>query len=94
MSGHTPGPWEVSLTGGRERAVFKVDDPGGQICKFPGPLFGRTAETKHANARLIAAAPDMLVALKQARDILTAHCNWQDVAFIDAAIAKAEGSNG
>ena len=69
MSKHTPGPWEVDITGGREKAVFKADDPGGQICKLPGALFEPSAEVRQANARLIAAAPDMLAALKSMTNI-------------------------
>ena len=89
MSEHTPGPWEASLTGGRERAVFKVGDAAGQICKLPGALWGPSGEEKEANAKLIAAAPEMLRALKHARD----NCLKHPDQLIDQAIAKAEGDN-
>jgi len=55
---HTPGPWTVG-EGDRELLVL-VDLGGcgdGLICSVARPRYG-------ANARLIAAAPDMLAALE------------------------------
>lgn len=57
MSGHTPGPWTISpvLTVDGERMVV-----GG-----PGKEFGLIAAvTEEADARLIAAAPELLEALR------------------------------
>jgi len=70
MSEHTPGPWAV----GPDLEV--VYEPNG--CRVTYPLSitsmkGRTDEDR-ANARLIAAAPEMLESLK---DLLTVmeHCD-------------------
>lgn len=55
MSAHTPGPWHVNENGRRVRVYSK----GGSriIAEIISP------EGLEANARLIAAAPDMLTAL-------------------------------
>ena len=90
---HTPGPWTVGITGGQERAVFQESDPCGHICKFPGSLWGPSAEEKTANARLIAAAPDMLAVLKALQEegpyMATRWIMLQD--RVSEVIAKAEG---
>lgn len=99
MSKHTPGQWTV--TGQSEAGRYiSVTAPHPQkngrktICRVPfsadpGPY------TDDADARLIAAAPDMYEALSVARDYLE-RCSIQDQAapmarIISAAIAKAEG---
>lgn len=57
MSNHTPGPW---LIDGRViRSKF-----GGQICMF-STWISQTANETDGNARLIAAAPELLEALQQ-----------------------------
>jgi hypothetical protein len=63
METHTPGPWHVTLT----RSTY------GHMVH--GPLMGPRDEGDHVcnafgepNARLIAAAPDLLAALKAAPD--------------------------
>ena len=96
----TPGPWEfleaddpngeynacrpLTISGGGDDLanIYSADDATVDI----------TRDAAIANARLIAAAPDLLAALKLVR-------NWgrvedlaqSEVASIDAAIAKAEG---
>lgn len=82
---HTAGPWAVNEDG------FKVEsenehgwvNDGWVVCVTEGP-------DKKSNARLIAAAPDLLGALKALRDEsmgFVPQCAEQ----VDAAIAKAEG---
>ena len=74
MSSHTPGPWHVNHAGGAKHGQeFKIseyfvyapetqDDVG--ICSdVIDPL---TQKPSKANARLIAAAPDLLAALESA----------------------------
>jgi hypothetical protein len=68
MSKHTPGPWFVdkapSTLGGNG---FSVHGHGGaaMICTaFPGGSTDRIESVAEANARLIAAAPDLLDALQ------------------------------
>lgn len=70
MSKHTPGPWTAHGTVVRAEGRF--------ICKvkrYPTPGYPDTGELaeeseqiKKANARLIAAAPDLLEALKRIMD--------------------------
>ena len=49
-------------------------------------------EEREANARLIAAAPELLEALNEAKQQITALCSAGDVPdSVNAAISKAEG---
>ena len=50
MSNHTPGPWKVN-----HGSVYTIDDK---------PITGSFATEREANARLIAAAPELLEALE------------------------------
>jgi len=59
MSAHTPGPWKVYGT--RSRTVWGEK----AICTVHGTR-NDIDEQRDANARLIAAAPDMLTALHEA----------------------------
>lgn len=109
MSKHTPGPWKVfdygeypgidSCTEPRRAIVVYSDDDD-----EPCGVCGETKEERIANARLIAAAPDMLEALKAAIDCrmvpfttaaeggASKYSRQVIVAdMIRAAIAKAEG---
>jgi len=87
---HTPGPW---ITRGPRR-VDQGDDyaivAGGEII---AEAFGRTSQNNFppsaANARLIAAAPDLLAALKEVVALSDRKHDAWDAAR--AAIAKAEG---
>ena len=92
MSKHTPGPWEAHL----DEAYFVTGPDRGRVAimthlKGAHGLGGRrSGDESAANARLIAAAPDLLEALT---DLL----GWQTLAPDDvvaaarAAITKAEG---
>ncbi len=105
---HTPGPWEVFIddSGGKwtgwplsidatsitDKTVVRT---GGQ---FPYKWDAKTSQTEAiANARLIAAAPDLLEALMDAVDAWETHCESGDMMQGDwvcdarAAIAKARG---
>jgi hypothetical protein len=92
MSKHTPGPWQVNgshiYTADPERALLaQVFNPGSKASDYP----------LVENARLIAAAPDLLEALIMVRDA-DDDCRKDGFremppparARIDAAIAKAE----
>jgi hypothetical protein len=81
QSKHAPGPWFVSET----LAV----GPAGQIIACV-----RTDHSQaQANARLIAAAPELLAALKRIRGSAKRNVvNPDEIFFVaDRAIAKAEG---
>ncbi len=104
---HTPGPWEVRRANRPTDGQFDwaigalVNDRQSCIAE----AFGRVAVDSYpdaeANARLIAAAPDLLEALKIARKCIAycrkAHKDAQSgegipvEIFLDAAIAKATG---
>lgn len=67
MSGHTPGPWEVGETISGRIKVFapakgEGDDWSRGWVAAPASQQGRAAMV--ANARLIAAAPELLAGLK------------------------------
>ena len=84
---HTPGPWTARRmhTGG-----FDIMDPRNRdvVTVYGG---GVETESREANARLIAAAPDLLDALKRARRYVAdlPIVGDDDLAVIDAAILKA-----
>ena len=99
MSEHTPGPWEEFID---ERGEVWVSGSNGWVC-YIGDMEDTTAED-HYNARLIAAAPDLLEALKEiakgegafSLDPLTfaenTIENMKEIA--QAAIAKVEAEPG
>ena len=68
MNKHTPGPWN------RIKGDRNVYSASGTVCKTPAIIGGGSAATNwEANARLIAAAPDLLEALEsvsQEHDLL------------------------
>lgn len=93
MSAHTPGTW---LAVGDW--VELVDDTRADICSvnpcdFGQSSYGRNDDEMRANARLIAAAPDLLEALQLVRDYVATMkgMGHQYQVEIDAAIAKAKG---
>ena len=57
---HTPGPWIANADGRSIEAKTNGVLPLTTICIFPNPTFPQDA----ANARLIAAAPELLDCLK------------------------------
>ena len=88
---HTPGPWWVTDSG--------VRDGGGFICaripaqRYEGQdeRFEREFAERIANCRLIAAAPDMLAALRAVMDPET---HWAEARRqVLTAIAKATGES-
>lgn len=91
MGEHTPGPWTVTKAevGYNFREVVA---PGfGVVCEV-----GDWSAHNEANARLIAAAPDLLAALKAAVAELDEKTYGEDLCFdhdqMRAAIAKAEAA--
>lgn len=86
---HTPGPWEVKQFGGPQ-----ISGPEGYaICTMWGALsVDELAGQDAANARLIAAAPELLGALDRAVQRLEG--DWaatEEVDMARAALAKARG---
>ena len=94
---HTPGPWLI----GGARYVYAAGQDGANICAVGEPRASTTVgytplelgskdnEEAYANARLIAAAPDMLALLKDLHS--HGYTTSQDHDRVAAMIAKAEG---
>lgn len=93
MSEHTPGPYNIGIPGGPAGPFWTVLNQQGTIVALQ--------VTTEANARLIAAAPDLLAAcyaalvpLEHAIDGQAMEGELERAASdIRAAIAKAEGTN-
>jgi len=93
---HTPGPWHLSnlaANGEQEICVSRSSELGGaSICVVES---SRRADTLLADARLIAAAPELLAVLKAIADhtrYMEEQDGWPEIQeAMDAAIAKAEG---
>lgn len=82
---HTPGPW--SLSPGRSTRVDLIDDKNGHAV---GEIVWVDAR-KPADARLIAAAPDMLEALEEIMKTIAGCQTEFYYQLARAAIAKAKG---
>ena len=105
MSKHTPGPWKAEETRdagkrpvieivGADRstdAVLKVADI---LIAGPNASHDSDGGTGRADAALIAAAPDLLVALEAWHKFMLDNYSKEDISFWDQtvnAIAKARG---
>ena len=100
---HTPGPWGIAVpeqTDAVQRLVtFEGSEYGQAVATIHGPGWGATQEGMQANARLIAAAPELLEILQT----ITSHAQETyphfesergqlEIAEALTAIAKATGS--
>lgn len=95
---HTPGPWEVDAI---DSTTIQIKAEGAVVAEVASAsAFTRLSEEQRANARLIAAAPELLDALQNFADQMDGCMNWPDttssqIALGDianiarAAIAKA-----
>lgn len=90
---HNPGPWYIDCQNESATIGYRaiVDNEGYTVCS-PSPM-------GQANARLIAAAPDLLAALKAFDDAFSHYCEGDpDSDEVSAlyqareAIAKATGN--
>ena len=87
MTEHTPGPWRVNPL-----VYMRVNAANSNVARISrehGDIEGE------ANARLIAAAPDLLAACEVALDAMLAH-DFGTLSLcpqLRAAIAKARGGN-
>jgi hypothetical protein len=98
---HTPGPWRIDAEYIRDVQAGQEDDPveiasTAEATLHGGHHFPPIGEQR-ANARLIAAAPELLMALKatagnirslREAKVCNTYDNWLEV--VEAAIAKAE----
>ncbi len=89
---HTPGPWnKVTNSSGR---TYRVEGCGETVASFPIMGTSIDVQENEANARLIAAAPELLQAITQIINDLPQRRDWLDPAleqYARAAIAKAKG---
>jgi hypothetical protein len=97
MSGYTPGPWHTKREG-LSTIYVEANIGGGWVQEVAACGPTETADQKEANARLIAAAPELLEALIQMvsvaeRDNWQAAISGRQMFLWDAkvAIAKARG---
>lgn len=98
MSKHTSGPWRVKTSGSEDdfvtRSVHGARSPGGDEVAFV-TTGSYNDDVEAANARLIAAAPELLAALSELVACVKGGGSdadtWQALRDADAAIAKAEG---
>lgn len=92
-AGHTPGPWLVGISG--NNAIHCVDarrpedDELIEICEVWG-TYKDTEETdvSHANARLIAAAPELLEALEECASDLEAEIEARRGAVLERTMER------
>ena len=99
MSGtkHTPGPWVED--GGAFYPAWALDEDGYNRKGYIAEMLNGYDESYHANAALIAAAPEMLVALESIAEFWNRDQNWgamneacwHAIETAEAAIAKAKG---
>lgn len=88
---HTPGPWAFIDPDGLAVRHPQVYSDTGAICNVTWLGDGRIDELR-ANARLIAAAPELLEALLDCREALRRTGHDGELAIVNAAIAKATGN--
>ena len=87
---HTPGPWNVLSESAFGRPYQIVAQDGTMITSW-GSICRRASAEGRANARLIAAAPELLYALEQVHDWWIHGDNGDfPEEEINAVIAKAE----
>ena len=111
MNDHTPGPWydvgPLYPDGAAHRVVTGGEQGLPHIAYVPKNAYAATEAEAHANARLIAAAPELLAAVEAlfpadhwARyygapltDVMTVEltCKREELLALKAAIAKAKG---
>jgi hypothetical protein len=93
-SKHTPGPWVAEIGG---QGSFMIEDSNARVLCQRAAWYSSMVDESEANARLIAAAPDLLAALIAIADQLERvgdtrrHKDGQYIDEARAAIAKAEG---
>lgn len=101
MSKHTPGPWIVGQPEDHPYMVQKMDDEEYWFHSIADCEVGEnmTEEEGKANARLIAAAPELLEALEDCLKFLEQENKryyrdgeWSEVTKAKSAIAKAKGN--
>jgi hypothetical protein len=81
---HTPGPWHLNEKLSRHNTAL-IYGPDDYLIADAGRIQKRSENETKANAALIAAAPDLLAALKLANEVMNDHFGITD---------NDEGGNG
>lgn len=91
---HTPGAWEVKIVEGNNHdEVYASIQPGVAFVGKIGVYKKKLSMEAKANAYLIAAAPELLEALKRAVQIMKDDDYFpQEYEGFEQAIARAEGA--
>ena len=91
---HTPGPWQLYTIDGvpRRQCLMVGGGRGGDlvVARMRTDYAAATLETLEANARLIAAAPDLLDALMKATILLKHACDDADALESQFAVETAD----
>lgn len=87
---HTPGPWRVVISDNGDRCEIEAANKDCVARAFAPFPFDTSWDERDANARLIAAAPELLEALQDLVD--TGFVGGPQLKRAQAAIAKATGS--
>lgn len=102
MTKHTPGPWMIGHPHPNNACVYIVADGAKEIATLFGPMYGLPdaggnfppSPERDANAHLIAAAPELLDALKAAHKCLLIRDDPRSgkaLKKVEDAIRHAEG---
>lgn len=99
MSAHTPGPWTADKL--QDQSAFNIfmqgyGSAGASVHHCSNATNCMGSLEVEANARLIAAAPELLAALQALADAVQTFTNatpadWSELAKANAAIAQATG---
>ncbi len=92
MNQHTPGPWEVAYYDKNGQAVVKSEHI--EIATCWHHCVGAIEKEMKANARLIAAAPELLEALKGILAVASVRIDDPRIAQWDAARAAIAIATG
>jgi hypothetical protein len=88
--GYTPGPWRINRI-----AATNIESPNGRSVAATGGFQDGTEDsflTNQANARLIAAAPELVEALRECAAMLKAHkIDCVELHSAAALLARIEG---
>ena len=92
MSEHTPGPWTVEEYGDDDAPALVIHkDTESRVCFMATPGSHGDPATIEADARLIAAAPDLLKQLKLMVELFDGY-QGMELRWAKDAIARAEGT--
>lgn len=92
MSGYTPGPWSIDNCDGG--FAIRPEDTGWLLSFISSHAFSSRYHDAEANARLMAAAPELLEALETlSDDCKTAGYHFGSMDMAERAIAKARGED-